>query len=482
MTKKKNTKTFIQESKQIFGDKFEYTNTKYTNAKTNVKIYCTHHQYEFTIAPNNHLKSKDGCNSACKKYGKGLKRKQESEHCQKEGLIYKKHKCSRCKCEMDDFFKNKHDDCKRKDKTNYENRKTGNDNSDLGENWVYQTCVYITKGGPQCTLSGEVYSEYCKLHAEYVKNGVNSTNRCLDCGNKKENLEKRLCDKCNTMRNDKNHKKRKIVKQEKINKPLGTLDKYEISPYYVSGFFDGDGSICITQGLSLQIMFSQCVRSVLLKFQKIFGGSIYKRDMSHEPNRRDQYSLRLCGKDCEKMLKYLFVGSIMKFEQVKVGMKFLNVVNLHDLEDKKITMREQMRKLNKSYKKTHNKPYDRINWEYMSGLFDAEGCIYLKQITRKDKSLRHAFCYMKISQKNDYKLLDAIREFTGHGRTKDKTSWTVDRMDFTEYDLKQFLPHLIVKKEQAEMCLELFDCKDKDRRKEIYEVVKFLKKIDNTIV
>lgn len=474
-----STKDFIEASSLKFGEKFDYTNTVYKNAITDVILHCNEHGYDLKINPTNHLKSKDGCNRNCKLHGKGLERMLEYERCKENNLPYKKHRCSRCKGEMNDFFANIHDECQTKNKLSSEKRKG---NEDISQDTKFKRCVFKTKGGEQCKLSSQLDSEYCKRHTSYAEKGINEKNRCEDCGNKKENEDKRLCNECNATRNENRKKRRKTMRTEKLNRELGTLEEYEISPYYVSGFFDGDGSICITQGLSLQIMFSQCVKSVLLKFQSIFGGSIYTRNMDHHENRRDQHSLRICGLECEKILKYLLKGSIMKLEQVKVAVKLLNMINMTGLEEEKVKLRERMRTLNKQYKKTHNKPYERMNWEYISGIFDAEGCVYLKAIKRKDGSVRHKFVYIKITQKNDYKLLDTIKEFTGHGITSDKTSWIVNRMDFAKFDLNKILPHLIVKKEQVELCLELFDCEDKERRKQIYEETKFLKKIDHTIV
>ena len=122
-----STLEFITESRKRFGSKFDYSNTIYVNAKTNVILKCIEHDYKVTIDPNNHLKSKDGCNRLCKLHGQGMKRQRESERCKKQGEPYKKHKCSRCKGEMDDFFKNTHDGCKKKNHANHVERQKGKD-------------------------------------------------------------------------------------------------------------------------------------------------------------------------------------------------------------------------------------------------------------------------------------------------------------------------------------------------------------------
>lgn len=57
--RKSNTEDFISKSKQIHGERYDYSLVKYTNAKTKVKVICKEHGV-FEITPNDHLSSK-GC-------------------------------------------------------------------------------------------------------------------------------------------------------------------------------------------------------------------------------------------------------------------------------------------------------------------------------------------------------------------------------------------------------------------------------------
>lgn len=57
---KKTIEQFIQESKEKFGDKFDYTLVKYKNSTTKVKIICSAHGI-IEVSPTNHLNSKYGC-------------------------------------------------------------------------------------------------------------------------------------------------------------------------------------------------------------------------------------------------------------------------------------------------------------------------------------------------------------------------------------------------------------------------------------
>ena len=334
-------------------------------------------------------------------------------------------------------------------------------------------CVYLKKDGNQCTNQHNYDGQYCGIHKKYIDMGVTVENRCLDCGKVKEDISLNNCSNCNNKRREKRKLKReslKLARIEKVMTPLKEIE-YEISPFYLSGFFDGDGSICITQGLSLQIQITQCVKTILIKLQNIFGGSLYSAEARNE-NQRKQHSLRICGRECEKILKYLDVGCIMKWDQIQIGKKFINLNNLQNLEEKKVEYREKMRKLNKSYKKTHDKQYSKINWEYIAGLFDAEGCIFLKKKRKIKGGFRYLLSYIKITQKNDYRLLEVIRDFIGHGTTRDKVCWKTERIDFAKFDLRKMLPLLHVKELQARKCIELLESDDEVLRGELYDQIK----------
>jgi hypothetical protein len=58
--KKITTKTFIEKSRLIHGDKYDYSKVNYVNGKTNVTVICKIHG-EFYPRPGNHTNSKSGC-------------------------------------------------------------------------------------------------------------------------------------------------------------------------------------------------------------------------------------------------------------------------------------------------------------------------------------------------------------------------------------------------------------------------------------
>lgn len=59
-SKKSNTEEFIQKSKKIHGDKYDYNESIYVNCKDKIKIYCKEHNQYFYQNANNHLQGQ-GC-------------------------------------------------------------------------------------------------------------------------------------------------------------------------------------------------------------------------------------------------------------------------------------------------------------------------------------------------------------------------------------------------------------------------------------
>lgn len=61
MSRKRNTKWIIEQSKLLFGNSFDYQHTEYTDAKTKINFRCRKHNYLFGQTSNNHLNSKYPC-------------------------------------------------------------------------------------------------------------------------------------------------------------------------------------------------------------------------------------------------------------------------------------------------------------------------------------------------------------------------------------------------------------------------------------
>lgn len=75
---RKTTAQFISESIAIFGNKYDYSNTNYLNAKQKVAIVCKIHG-EFLKAPNHHLHGQ-GCPRCASAHTKETKKKMSETH------------------------------------------------------------------------------------------------------------------------------------------------------------------------------------------------------------------------------------------------------------------------------------------------------------------------------------------------------------------------------------------------------------------
>jgi hypothetical protein len=59
MSRKLTTEEFIEKAKKVHGDRYDYSEVKYTNTKTKIKIICFTHSV-FQQTPRNHLQGQ-GC-------------------------------------------------------------------------------------------------------------------------------------------------------------------------------------------------------------------------------------------------------------------------------------------------------------------------------------------------------------------------------------------------------------------------------------
>ena len=71
-TNKKDTNWFIEKSKSIYGDKFDYSNAVYINAKTEIEIRCVKHNNIFHQVSNNHFIQPYACEDCLVEYKRSL--------------------------------------------------------------------------------------------------------------------------------------------------------------------------------------------------------------------------------------------------------------------------------------------------------------------------------------------------------------------------------------------------------------------------
>lgn len=138
-----------------------------------------------------------------------------------------------------------------------------------------------------------------------------------------------------------------------------------ISKEYIAGFFDGEGTICITKSRNYRKLTSSCYRlaveicqkdTTFLKYlQSIYGGKVYKKlnkgSIFHQYRVHKREDVRFFLEDISPFL-------IFKKEQAKLAINFLETIR--DDDGKRIPMsdqhyklrenlREQMKLLNHTY-------------------------------------------------------------------------------------------------------------------------------------
>lgn len=230
----------------------------------------------------------------------------------------------------------------------------------------------------------------------------------------------------------------------------------KLSDSYIAGLFDGDGTILYTkQSLIPRIEISQCDPYAIFALYKQFGGSIISV-IPKNKNARPQYKYHISKS--EKLINCLRNNCIIKEQRADNVYKLFNSLNKKD-KDYNI---ELLRGLFLSYEKTR-KIYtptslsmysERINEEYIAGLFDAEGCI---RIIKRNNSLSVG---CTITQRSNPEILSKIREFY-IDKYDLKFSITTQRLILYSYDnINQFIcsidKYIIIKKEQIECFKDVY--------------------------
>ena len=196
-------------------------------------------------------------------------------------------------------------------------------------------------------------------------------------------------------------------------------------PSYIAGLIDGDGCIFIrklSQGYQSGITITQCRSNVLQVIRYHFGGSITTSanrndkfedkldetgEFYHKHNVRNQYNLMIRSNEYKLLLEYIRSSMIIKEPQIEYLNEFYKLVDIPFLVEEKEVLYKKCSELNK------NRIMDetnlmRMNVEYIQGLFDAEGCIFIN----KNYIGNYA---ISIAQKNHPIILQKIKEFLGFG-------------------------------------------------------------------
>lgn len=227
-----------------------------------------------------------------------------------------------------------------------------------------------------------------------------------------------------------------------------------LTPSYLGGLFDGDGSMIIQvleSGYQLNVSFPQSAITILQVLKYKYGGYISKGRW--KPNQRQQYTYRICGRASKTLLQDLAEGCILKKAQALNCLEFLELLKKPNLSDIKAKHHLYNKQLN-SLAIYPPRIYNVLNLEYVAGLFDAEGCVFIYKPGDNNKKVDQF--YLNICQKNHPIVLDEIARFLGYGHKCDYT-WVVNAWQDKLKFVMDMIPRTIVKKAQLLSLKALID-------------------------
>ena len=261
------------------------------------------------------------------------------------------------------------------------------------------------------------------------------------------------------------------------------LDRFKNDPphaSYIAGFIDGDGCIFIRKikdGYQSGFTITQCRTNILQVLRFHFGGSITSsvnrnnkienkmdenNELIHKNNIRNQYNLLIRSNEYQVLLDYLRHSFIIKEQQYNCLYEFNKMANLpNKLEEKEglyTVCSENNCKTN-----ILEGNIQKLNIEYIAGLFDAEGCLFIY------KDLNNIS--ISISQKNHPIILHEIVKFLGFGKVETSNMCFII---YNKTDCLKFIQlvktHLIVKYNQAIAFETFLQTNDTKIRKQMYSI------------
>jgi hypothetical protein len=228
---------------------------------------------------------------------------------------------------------------------------------------------------------------------------------------------------------------------------------------YIAGFIDGDGCIFIRKikhGFQSGVTITQCRTNILRVIRYHFGGNITssgnknnnsdnlmnENNYYDKYNKRNQYNLLIRSNEYKNIIKYIKYSMVIKHGQIESLDTFSKLVNSQNTHEQKVELFTKCRDLNNG-NFVNNVKFDNINIEYISGLFDAEGCFYI------DSKKINKF-YISLTQKKHPQVLEYISKFIGFGKIDYENKYKI----YNKADCLKFIqiikPHLIVKYNQSQ--------------------------------
>lgn len=229
---------------------------------------------------------------------------------------------------------------------------------------------------------------------------------------------------------------------------------------YIAGLLDGDGTILYDKhSLIPRIEISQCDPYAIFALYKQFGGTIISV-IPKNKNARPQYKWTI--NKCEELLLLLKNNCIMKSQRAEVVLKLYYELNVKK-NNYNIPLLKELFESYENVKKIYTPEIeeyykDRINEDYIAGLFDAEGCITFKTVKNSisvsliitQRSNPYVLKYIKSYYDNKYNLNFSI---------------TLERLLLYSYEstnkfIKTIESNILIKKDQIECFKEVVKCRN----------------------
>lgn len=250
------------------------------------------------------------------------------------------------------------------------------------------------------------------------------------------------------------------------------------SPSYVAGCIDGDGYIFIRKykddsGFQSGIVMTQSRINILLIFKYYFGGNIYKSHLSRtlgNKNRKFQYELKIRSNYYEFLLNYIYHHIVIKTQQIQALKKMFKYVGVTNKTNERKEQFTQCFSANK-YKFFDEFHLTKINVDYISGLFDAEGCFYINV-----NEINHFA--ISISQKSYMKILEYIKNYLGIGQINYSSySYSITLKKECLLFIHLIENNLIVKYNQSQYFKQYLLSKDVTTKYNLYKKCKYEKRV-----
>ena len=98
------------------------------------------------------------------------------------------------------------------------------------------------------------------------------------------------------------------------------IDTTKLTPEWLAGFFDGEGSVTFTRDQSLQVVIAQSREDILLAIADFVGNGVVKVNKRFA-TRKPECTLRWCGKNAARVLEILLPHLIIKHRQAEIGIR-----------------------------------------------------------------------------------------------------------------------------------------------------------------